>query len=325
MIANDFLSIRDFSPQQIEHVLDVACHVKADPAAYSTALKGKTLAMIFEKPSLRARVTFEVGIHQLGGFALCLSPAEIQLGKRESIYDLAKHLERVVQAIMISTFAHEIVEEMADYADIPVITGLTDYSDPCQAMADYLTMLELKGRVRGLKVAFVGDGNNVAHSLMFAGAQLGAQVTVATPAGYEPCQAAARWARLRARETGGSCAVVVDPFEAVAGADVVYTDAWTGTDREVESPVRGQAFALYQVNAELMSRARPEAVFMHSLPAHRGLEVADEVIDSLQSVVFQQAENRLHVQKAIMIELMKDVAVEHDRVVREAVVSQEWQ
>ncbi len=244
MIANDFLSIRDFSPQQIEHVLDVACHVKADPAAYSTALKGKTLAMIFEKPSPDARVTFEVGIHQLGGFALCLSPAEIQLGKSESIYDVAKHLERVVQAIMISTFAHEIVEEMADSADIPVINGLTDYSDPCQAMADYLTMLELKGRVKGLKVAFVGAGNNVAHSLMFAGAQVGAQITVATPAGYEPCQAAARWARLRARETGGSCTVVVDPFEAVVGADVVYTDAWTGMGPEVESQARGQAFAV---------------------------------------------------------------------------------
>src|SRR5271166_4899135 len=207
MIAKDFLSIRDFTPEQIRHFLHVACQVKARPELFTEALKGKTLAMIFEKPSLRTRVTFDVGMEQLGGHPVYLSPAEINLGKRESVYDVAKNLERMVQGIMIRTFAHEIVEEMAEYAGIPVINGLTDYSHPCQAMADFLTMWEVKGRLEGLKVAFVGDGNNVAHSLIFAGAQLGANVLLATPPGYEPQADAIDWARERARETGGSCRV----------------------------------------------------------------------------------------------------------------------
>src|SRR5436853_2429656 len=197
MRANDFLSIRDFSPGQIQRFLDLARQIKAIPGAYGHALEGQTLAMIFEKPSLRTRVTFDVGIHQLGGFSLYLSPAEINLGKRESLYDVAKNLERMVQGIMIRTYAHQIVEELAEYASIPIINGLTDYSHPCQAMADYLTMLELKGQIKGLKVVFIGDGNNVAHSLMFAGAQLGANVWVATPAGYEPKADAMEWARER--------------------------------------------------------------------------------------------------------------------------------
>ncbi len=200
---SDFVSIRDFSPQQIRHLLELAWELKNHPAAYTSVLKGKTLALIFEKPSLRTRVTFDVGIHQLGGFSIYLSPAEINLGKRESVYDVAKNLERMVQGIMVRTFAHEIVEQMAQYACIPVINGLTDYSHPCQAMADYLTMLEIKGRIRDLKVAFIGDGNNVAHSLMFAGAQLGANVWVATPSGYEPKADAVEWAKQRAAETGG--------------------------------------------------------------------------------------------------------------------------
>src|SRR5437868_2018995 len=200
MSTHDFLSIRDFSPQQIRRFLELARQIKAIPSAYAGALKGKTLAMIFEKPSLRTRVTFDVGIHQLGGFSLYLSPAEINLGKRESVYDVAKNLERMVQAIMIRTYAHEIVERMAKYAGIPIINGLTDYSHPCQAMADYLTMLEIKGGVKGLKVAYIGDGNNVCHSLMFAGAQLGAHVWAATPAGYEPKAEALQWADERSRK-----------------------------------------------------------------------------------------------------------------------------
>src|SRR5450756_2286846 len=186
MFANDFLSLRDFTPTQIHHLLELAADIKARPAEFSTALKGQTLAMIFEKPSLRTRVTFDVGIQQLGGHPLYLSPAEISLGKRESVYDVAKNLERMVQGVMIRTFAHDIVVDMARHASIPVINGLTDYSHPCQAMADYLTMLEVKGRIAGLKVAYIGDGNNVAHSLLFAGAQLGAEVWIATPPGYEP-------------------------------------------------------------------------------------------------------------------------------------------
>src|SRR5689334_4955931 len=218
---HDFLSIRDFTPAQIKQLLHLAQQIKADPAAYSNALKGKTLAMIFEKPSLRTRVTFDVGIHQLGGFSLYLSPVEISLGKRESVYDVAKNLERMVEGIMIRTFAHEIVEQMADFASVPVINGLTDYSHPCQAMADFMTIWEVKHRVTGLKVAFVGDGNNVAHSLMFAGAQLGANLWIATPAGYEPKSDALIWAQERGKETGGTCRVTNDPWEAVSGADVI--------------------------------------------------------------------------------------------------------
>src|SRR5215467_9049874 len=227
MIPDDFLSIRDFTPQEIREFIELGRLIKSNPELFTNSLRGQTLALIFEKPSLRTRVSFDVGIHQLGGFALYLSPAEINLGKRESVYDVAKNLERMVQGIMIRTFAHEIVEEMADHARIPVINGLTDYSHPCQAMADYLTMLELKGEVAGLKVAFVGDGNNVSHSLMFAGAQLGAHVWVATPPKYEPDAAAVKWATERSQTTGGTCTITNDPVEAVSSADVVYTDVWT--------------------------------------------------------------------------------------------------
>jgi ornithine carbamoyltransferase len=302
---HDFLSIRDFTPGQIKQLLHLAQQIKVDPAAYSNALKGKTLAMIFEKPSLRTRVTFDVGIHQLGGYSLYLSPAEINLGQRESVYDVAKNLERMVQGVMIRTFAHDIVERMAQYAAIPVINGLTDYSHPCQAMADYLTILEVKGRLAGLKVAFIGDGNNVAHSLMFAGAQLGAHVWVATPPGYEPLKNALCWAQRRGAETGGTCTITTDPVEAVRDADVVYTDVWASMGQEAEAGERRQHFLPYQVNAALFALAKPDAIFMHCLPAHRGDEVTDEVIDCPRSVVFQEAENRLHVQKAIMLELMK--------------------
>jgi len=306
MKATDFLSIKDFSPSDIEYLLALARQVKAHPTTYSEALKHKTLALIFEKPSLRTRVSFDVGIQQLGGFSIYLSPAEINLGKRESVYDVAKNLERMVQGIMIRTFAHEIVEQMAEYASIPIINGLTDYSHPCQAMADYMTMWEVKGKISGLKVAYVGDGNNVAHSLMFAGAQLGAHVWVATPKGYEPNPEATAWSVTRGHDTGGTCKVTNDAREAVSGADVVYTDVWASMGQEAEKEQRAKIFAPYQVNGKLFGQAKPDAIFMHCLPAHRGDEVTDEVIDSPRSVVFQEAENRLHAQKAIMLELMKD-------------------
>ncbi len=305
MAQRDFLTIKDFSSQQIRHFLELARQIKGSPTAYAGALKGKALAMIFEKPSLRTRVTFDVGIHQLGGFSVYLSPAEINLGKRESVYDVAKNLERMVQGIMIRTFAHEIVEKMAEYANVPIINGLTDYSHPCQAMADYLTVLEIKGKIAGLKVAFIGDGNNVAHSLMFAGAQLGAHVWVATPKGYEPDPNALKWAQKRALETGGSCTVTNDANAAASGADVIYTDVWASMGQEAEAEQRHKIFLPYQVNGTLFGRAKDDAIFMHCLPAHRGSEVTDEVIDSPRSVVFQEAENRLHAQKAIMLELMK--------------------
>jgi ornithine carbamoyltransferase len=305
MNGKDFLSIRDFSPSEIQYLLILGRQIKTHPTTYSDALKRKTLAMIFEKPSLRTRVSFDVGIQQLGGFSIYLSPAEINLGKRESVYDVAKNLERMVQGIMIRTFAHEIAEQMAQYASIPVINGLTDYSHPCQAMADYLTMWEAKGNLEGLKVAFVGDGNNVAHSLMFAGVQLGAHVWIATPPGYEPDGQALKWACERSVETGGSCNVTNDPEEAVSGADVVYTDVWASMGKEAEAEQRSKIFRPYQVNAALFRRAKRDAIFLHCLPAHRGEEVTNDVVDSPRSLVFQQAENRLHVQKAIMLELMK--------------------
>jgi ornithine carbamoyltransferase len=307
----DFLSIRDFAPEEIAHLLDLAMHIKLHPEEYSEKLKGKTLALIFEKPSLRTRVTFDVGIHQLGGFSLYLSPAEINLGKRESVYDVAKNLERMVQGIMIRTFAHDIVERMAEYASIPIINGLTDYSHPCQAMADYLTMLEIKGKIKGLKVVFVGDGNNVAHSLLFVGAQLGAHVWVATPAGYEPKADAVSWARDRSAMWGGSCTITNDPVEAARDADVIYTDVWASMGQEGEASERKKIFQPYQVNSALFAQAKDNAIFMHCLPAHRGDEVTNEVIDSRHSVVFQQAENRLHAQKAILLECMKSVSVGH--------------
>ena len=315
MKNHDFLSIRQFTPLQIRSLLVLARHLKATPRAYSQALHGKTLAMIFEKPSLRTRVSFDVGIHQLGGFALYLSPSEINLGKRESVYDVAKNLERMVQGIMIRTFAHEIVEDMAQYAAVPVINGLTDYSHPCQAMADYLTMWEAKGKIAGLKIAFVGDGNNVAHSLMFAGAQLGAHVWIATPPGYEPKSDAIVWARERGLETGGTCAITNDAFEAVTDADVIYTDVWASMGQEAEAVKRRQIFLPYQVNKGLFHSARRDAIFLHCLPAHRGEEVTNDVIDSPRSLVFQEAENRLHVQKAIMVELMKAPEAELPQVV----------
>ena len=305
MTGKDFLSIKDFSPSEIQYLLILGRQIKTHPTTYSEALKRQTLAMIFEKPSLRTRVSFDVGIQQLGGFSIYLSPAEINLGKRESVYDVAKNLERMVQGIMIRTFAHQIVQEMAEFARIPVINGLTDYSHPCQAMADYLTIWECKGDLEGLKVAFVGDGNNVAHSLMFAGAQLGVNVWVATPPGYEPKPDAIEWARRRSKETSGSCTITNDPHDAVADADVIYTDVWASMGQEAEAEERNEIFRPYQVNAQLFHHAKRDAIFLHCLPAHRGLEVTNEVIDSQHSMVFQQAENRLHAQKAIMLELMK--------------------
>jgi ornithine carbamoyltransferase len=310
MNISDFLSIKDLSPFQMRFLLAQARHIKLNPDLYREALKGKTLALIFEKPSLRTRVTFDVGIYQLGGHPLYLSPAEINLGKRESVYDVAKNLERMVQGIMIRTFAHQLVEELAAFASIPVINGLTDYSHPCQAMADYLTIWELKGRVAGLKIAFVGDGNNVAHSLMFGGAQLGAHVWIATPAGYEPKADALAWAKQRSQETGGSCSITNDAAEAVTKADVVYTDVWASMGQEKEVDERRKIFLPYQVNENLFKLAKPDANFLHCLPAHRGDEVTDDVIDSPRSAVFPEAENRLHAQKAIMLELMKDLNFE---------------
>jgi ornithine carbamoyltransferase len=306
MAKKDFLTIRDLSSDEIQGLLKQAIEIKTHPERYRDALRDKALAMIFEKPSLRTRVSFDVGIHQLGGFSINLTPGEINLGKRESIHDVAKNLERMVQGIMIRTFGHDIVEEMARHASVPVINGLTDFSHPCQALADYMTMLEVKGRLEGLKLAYVGDGNNVAHSLIYGAALLGVNIAVATPSGYEPKASVVKWARSAPGRVGSSSVEITrDPAAAARGADVIYTDVWASMGQEAEAAARKRIFQPYQVNEELFSRAAPDAVFMHCLPAHRGDEVTPAVIDSPRSVVFQQAENRLHAQKAVMLELMR--------------------
>ena len=304
-MKKDFLSIRDLTREEILKTFRLAADMKAHPENYASALKGKTLALVFEKPSLRTRVSFDVGVQQLGGFSVYLSPTEINLGKRESVHDVAKNLERMVQGIMIRTFAHQLVIDLAQYASVPVINGLTDYSHPCQAMADYFTIQEIKGDLNGLKLCFVGDGNNVAHSLMFAGARLGAHVTVACPAGYEPDSVAVQQSSEDAKATGARIEVTHDPNEGVKNADVVYTDVWASMGQEAEAEARRLVFRPFQVNRSLMAKAKSDAIFMHCLPAHRGEEVTDDIIDAPSSVVFQEAENRLHVQKAIMYQLMK--------------------
>ena len=305
MTKRDFITIRSFTPAEVRKLIDDAIDIKAHPAKYADALKGKALAMIFEKPSLRTRVTFDVGIRQLGGFAIYLSPAEISLGKRESVADVARNLERMVQGIMARTFSHKVVEELAEHAHIPVINGLTGYNHPCQAMADYMTLLEIKREPSGIKLAYVGDGNNVAVSLIHGAARLGVHLALATPPGYEPNPEVVQWARTHGAETGGRIDLTHDPVEAVKDADAVYTDVWTSMGQEAESAMRLKIFRPYQVNEALFAHARPDAIFMHCLPAHRGEEVTDGVMESPRSVVFQQAENRLHVQKAIMLNLMR--------------------
>lgn len=304
-MKKDFLTIRDMSKEEILNTFKIAIDMKADRMKYSESLKGKALAMIFEKPSLRTRTTFDIGIQQLGGYSLYLSPAEISLGKRESVHDVAKNLERMVQGIMIRTFAHQIVVDMAKYASIPIINGLTDYSHPCQALADYLTIHELKGDLQGLKLCYVGDGNNVAHSLMFAGARLGVDVTIACPKGFEPNLIAYLDAVEDAKLTGAKIEVVHNAFEGVKNADAVYTDVWASMGQESETEARKKIFKPFQVNEDLMAHAKKDAIFMHCLPAHRGDEVTDGVIDASNSVVFHEAENRLHAQKSVMYQLMK--------------------
>lgn len=304
-MKKDFLSVLDLTKEEIIKTFEIAKDMKADRKKYSEALKGEALALIFEKPSLRTRTSFDIGIQQLGGYSLYLSPNEISLGKRESVHDVAKNLERMVQGIMIRTFGHNIVEDMAKFARVPIINGLTDYSHPCQAMADFLTIYEKRnGDLKGMKLTYVGDGNNVAHSLMDAGARLGVDVTVNCPKGYEPNMIAYGDAVEAAKETGAKIQVVHDPKEACKGADVIYTDVWASMGQEDEAAARKRIFMPYQVNDTMMSWANKDAYFMHCLPAHRGDEVTDSVIDSAQSIVFDEAENRLHVQKAIMFQLM---------------------
>ncbi len=306
LFGRDFISVIDFSTEEIWRIFKLAKSMKANPKKYKNNLDGKIMALIFEKPSLRTRVTFDVGIKQLGGDSVYLSPLEINLGKRESVYDVAKNLERMVNGIMVRTFGHDVATGLADAASIPVINGLTDLEHPCQALADFFTIWEFHKDLTKVKLAFVGDGNNVAHSLMLTAARLGARINIASPEAYTPKKEIVEKAKIVAKKTGAIVHITNDPVEAVKGADAVYTDVWASMGQEKEVEQRKKIFFPYQVNSKLMSSAKKNALFMHCLPAHRGEEVTDEVIDSKNSVVFQEAENRLHVQKAIMHELLRD-------------------
>lgn len=304
MFGKDLISIHDLTSDQVAAILDTAIKVKANPEDYEDFLRGCTMAMIFEKPSLRTRVSFETGMTQLGGHAIYLGPNDISLGKRESVPDIARTLDRMVDVIMARTFAHQSVLTLAEYAEVPVINGLSDYTHPCQVLADFQTITEKKGELKGLTLAYVGDGNNMAHSLMFIGAKTGVSVRVVCPKGYEPRPEVLALASEDAKETGASITVTNDLNEGVSGADVVYTDVWASMGMEAEAEARKAIFRPYQVNAALMAKAKEDAIFMHCLPAHRDDEVTDEVIESWQSVVFDEAENRLHAQKAVILRLM---------------------
>ncbi|NPA31343.1 MAG: ornithine carbamoyltransferase [Chloroflexi bacterium] len=308
MMANkrDFLAIADFSAAELWRMLERALELKREWMRYRAnppLLAGKSLAMVFQKPSLRTRVSFEMAMQHLGGYAFYLGPQEIGLGKREAISDVARVLAGYVDAIMARVFDHEHVVELARWAEVPVINGLSDYNHPCQAMADMLTIYEHFGKIAGLHIVFVGDGNNVAVSLMHAAAKLGAHFTWVGPEGYEPPAAAVEQARAFAAESGSTIRLLHDPVAAVADADVIYTDTWVSMGQEEEAQKRLQVFPPYQVNAELVARAKPTAIVMHCLPAHRGYEITDDVMDGPQSVVFQQAHNRLHAQKGILVEV----------------------
>ncbi|MEW6718040.1 MAG: ornithine carbamoyltransferase [Chloroflexota bacterium] len=302
----DFLAIADYSPQTLLELLDLAVRLKEEWKAGGNRplLKGKTLAMIFQKPSLRTRVSFDMAMRHLGGDALYLSPAEIGLGKRESIADIARVMSGYVEAMMARVFDHEHVVELARWASIPVINGLSNYNHPCQALGDALTIYEHFGKVKGLNISFVGDGNNVAVSLMHIAAKLGANFTIASPEGYEISQKAVRLGQSIAVENGCRITTLRDPREAVQEADVIYTDTWVSMGQEDEARKRETVFPPYQVNASLVSKAKPTAIVMHCLPAHRGQEITDEVADGPHSMIFPQAHNRLHAQKAILVHLL---------------------
>lgn len=302
--SNDLLTGMEWNPAQVREILHLAADVKAHPDRYRGALAGRFLALIFEKPSLRTRVTFEVGIASLGGSSVFLDHTETKLGQRESIPDVAKNLERWVQGIVARTFTQESIDALAENTSIPVINALSDRYHPCQALSDFFTLQERFSGLRGLKLAYVGDGNNVCHSLLSIAARAGAHLRIASPAGYDPDPSVVSEAKRTARETRGKIELCNLPEEAVADAQAIYTDVWTSMGQEEESAARESAFAGYQVNDALFAQAAPDAVFMHCLPAHRGSEVSAEVIDSPRSIVFDQAENRLHVQKAILLTLL---------------------
>jgi ornithine carbamoyltransferase len=300
----DLVSTRDLGPQGVEAVLHLAELMKSRPSVFQRSLAGKQMVMFFEKPSLRTRLTFEAGMASLGGTTMFVDQTQSRLDARESLSDIAHNLERWVDVIVLRTFAQETIEDMARHSSVPVINALSDLEHPCQALADYLTLQERFGDLRNITLAYVGDGNNVAHSLLLTCACMGSAIRIATPKGFEPNAKIVAEARKIAKHTGAQIEFLTEPHAAVAGVDAVYTDAWASMGQEHEAEARNAVFHTYQVNRELMAEAAPHAAFMHCLPTHRGFEVTDEVMDSDNSLVFEQAENRLHVQKAILYLLL---------------------
>ncbi|MBU5349311.1 ornithine carbamoyltransferase [Paenibacillus sp. FSL W7-1279] len=304
--GRDMIELDEYSTEEIQFLLDSAIEIKRKQknGEVYQPLKGKTIGLIFEKSSTRTRVSFEAGMFQLGGHALFLSKNDIQLGRGEPISDTAQVMSRYLDGLMIRTFGHDNVVNLAKYASIPVINGLSDMAHPCQVLADLQTVLEHKGKLKGLKMAFIGDGNNMAHSLLIGGAKMGMHVAVASPKGYEADASIVKLSEEIAAQTGGKITITQDPIEAAKDADVIYTDVWASMGFEEEQAQREAAFADYQVNEELVKAAKPDYLFLHCLPAHRGEEVSEGVIDGANSVIFDQAENRLHAQKALMVALM---------------------
>jgi len=300
----DLVSIRDLGPQGVEAVLHLTELMKSRPSVFQRSLAGKQMVMFFEKPSLRTRLTFEAGMSRLGGTAMFVDQSKSRLDARESLSDIAHNLERWIDVIVLRTFAHETVTGMARHASVPVINALSDLEHPCQALADYFTLVERYGDLKKITLAYVGDGNNVAHSLLLTCACVGSSIRIATPKGYACNAQIAADARKIAKQTGAKIELLSDPHQAVAGVDAVYTDTWASMGQEHEAAKRAEIFRPYQVNAALMAEAAPHAAFMHCLPAHRGEEVTDEVMDGENSVIFEQAENRLHVQKSILYILL---------------------
>jgi len=305
MKQKHLLSLREYSRAELEEIFDLSRQVKAKPRDFADALHRKSLAMVFQKPSTRTRVSFEVGMYQLGGTALFLGSDSIQIQRGETVADTARVLSRYVDGIMARVFAHQDVVDLAKHGSVPVINGLSDQLHPCQALADFFTLLERRGKLDGAKLAYVGDGNNVCHALMLGAVKLGVAMSVAAPAGYQPNPLILKTAIRDAQKEGTPPPVVTaDPMEAVRGADVVYTDVWTSMGQEAESAARVKAFQGFMVTQKMMAAAAKDAVFMHCLPAHRGEEVAADVVDGPQSVIFDEAENRLHVQKAVLMLLL---------------------
>ncbi|HXF36576.1 MAG TPA: ornithine carbamoyltransferase [Actinomycetota bacterium] len=303
-MPRDLLSVDDLSPRELSELLDLAARLKASPDAYADRLAGRSVAMIFEKPSTRTRVSFEVAVAELGGHAVPLSAGELQLGRGETIEDTGRVLSRYVDAIVLRTFEQERLEVLAEAASVPVVNALSDFEHPCQALADLLTIREKKGDPAGRTLAYLGDGNNVTHSLLLGGAKAGMRVRVATPAGFEPIPLVVNRAAEIAGETGGGVEVTNDPIEAARGADVLYTDVWASMGQEAEADERALVFPAYRIDQKAVELAAPDVIVMHCLPAHRGQEITDEVIDGPRSVVWDQAENRLHTQKALLLRLL---------------------